>query len=412
MQLLYNILLEIVSFFLPITSIFNHKMKLFVEGRRNVFKQIENKILPNDKVIWIHCASLGEFEQGRPLIENSKSQFPNYKIVLTFFSPSGYEIRKNYELADIVIYLPLDTKPNAEKFIHLTKPELAIFVKYEFWHNYLNVLKRENIPTLLISGIFRKNQLFFNPYFKWYRQQLNAFTHFFVQDANSEKLLNEIGLQNVSISGDTRFDRVSDLLHSRREMKFLENFRSKSVVLIAGSVWQPDLDLLVPFINQNENPNIKMVIAPHNINQYEINKLQKELKVINILQSNVVESIDDEVKVIILDSIGWLSSAYAYCDIAYIGGGFGVGIHNILEAATYGVPIFFGPNYSKFKEANDLIALGCAKCVNNKEELIKNIEIIVKDQTYSDSIGAISKNYVLDHLGATKKILGYIKDVL
>ncbi len=412
MQLLYNTLLEIVSFFLPITAVFSKKMKLFVKGRKDTYNQIANNIKPYDKVIWVHCASLGEFEQGRPVIENLKGEYPNYKILLTFFSPSGFEIRKNYEMVDVVVYLPLDTKSNANRFIELVHPQLAIFVKYEFWRNYLITLQKNKIATLLISGIFRENQLFFKSYSTWYRKSLQAFTHFFVQDENSQRLLNSIGLQNISISGDTRFDRVVDLVHSRRQMEFLDHFKKNSIVLLAGSVWQPDIDLLVPLVNENDKASVKFIIAPHNINMRDINKLQKALKVKHILQSQIDKEIEEEVKVVIMDSMGWLSSAYAYSDIAYIGGGFGVGIHNILEAATFGVPIFFGPNYSKFKEANELIALGGAKSIANLDELKKNVEVLINNVSQRNAKGAISKKYVIDHLGATKKILGYVKDVL
>jgi 3-deoxy-D-manno-octulosonic-acid transferase len=409
---LYNILIFFIDLLLPITAIFNPKMKLFVNGRKSTFQTITSKINPSDQVIWIHCASLGEFEQGRPIIKNFKLQFPNYKIVLTFFSPSGYEIRKNYEYADVVVYLPLDTPQNVHKFINVVHPEIAIFVKYEFWPNYLKQLHKLNIKTILISGIFRENQAFFKPNFTWFRNQLRAFSHFFVQDVTSVSLLNKIGFQNVSLSGDTRFDRVFQLINSKKELPYLKTFALHSQVLVAGSTWPPDEALLTSYINQCSNSSEKFIIAPHNIKPVEIEKLKSSLQKKVVLYSQMDDQSAQNAQVIIIDSIGLLSSVYELGQIAYVGGGFGTGIHNILEPATYGIPVLIGPKYQKFKEAVDLVKLGGCIEIKNESELFQTLHSLTQNQTLTSSKGQICKHYVLDNIGASKKILDYIQDVL
>ncbi len=387
-------------------------MKLFVNGRKSTFQTITSKINPSDKVIWIHCASLGEFEQGRPIIDNFKFQFPNYKIVLTFFSPSGYEIRKNYEGADVIVYLPMDTPQKVRKFVNVVHPELAIFVKYEFWPNYLKHLRNKNIKTILVSGIFRENQAFFKSNFAWYRNQLKAFSHFFVQDDTSVTLLQNIGFQNVSQSGDTRFDRVSQLVSQKKDIPFLKEFAQEAHVLVAGSTWSPDETILIPYINQTQNLKSKFIIAPHNIHLADIEKLKAGIHKNVVLYSQINIQNAFETQVLIIDSIGLLSAAYAYAQVAYVGGGFGSGIHNVLEPATYGIPILIGPKYQKFKEAVDLIRLGGCVEIKNEFDLTQTLDLLAQNQNITKTKGQVSKLYVMNNMGASEKILAYIQDVL
>ncbi|MCC7521477.1 MAG: 3-deoxy-D-manno-octulosonic acid transferase [Flavobacteriaceae bacterium] len=387
-------------------------MKLFVNGRKTSMYQITSKLNPSDKVIWMHCASLGEFEQGRPIIDNFKFQFPNYKIVLTFFSPSGYEIRKNYEGADVIVYLPMDTPQKVRKFINVVHPELAIFVKYEFWPNYLKHLRKKNIKTILVSGIFRENQAFFKSNFAWYRNQLKTFSHFFVQDDSSVTLLQNIGFQNVSQSGDTRFDRVSQLVSQKKDIPFLKEFAQEAHVLVAGSTWSPDETILVPYINQTQNLKSKFIIAPHNIHLADIEKLNAGIHKNVVLYSQINIQNAFEAQVLIIDSIGLLSAAYAYAQVAYVGGGFGSGIHNVLEPATYGIPILIGPKYQKFKEAVDLIRLGGCVEIKNEFDLTQTLDLLAQNQNITKTKGQVSKLYVMNNMGASEKILAYIQDVL
>lgn len=410
MQTIYNLFVSFISFVLPITKYFNPKMKLFVNGREDIFTILASKINPQDQVIWIHCASLGEFEQARPIIDALKSQFTNHKILLTFFSPSGFEIRKNYKNADIITYLPLDTYANAQKFVALTNPILAIFVKYEFWWNHLDALKKKKINTLLISGIFRENQLFFKRFFRWYQTLLHAFTHFFVQDDNSKRLLQNIGFSNTTVSGDTRFDSVESLIIEQKEIPYFKTFCDEKLVIVFGSSWQHDLAIYIDFINKH--PEYRYIIAPHNIQPIEIEKHRKNITISSVLQTDLTQENAKDFHVIIMNTMGWLSSAYAYADIAYVGGGFGKGIHNLLEAATHGIPILFGPNHQKFNEASDLKELGAGIAVNNKDEFEKTIGILLQDQIARKEKGNLAKQYIEDNIGATKIILGYIKDVL
>jgi 3-deoxy-D-manno-octulosonic-acid transferase len=409
---LYNILIFLVDWLLPVIAFFNPKMKLFVTGRKTSMQQITSKLNPSDKVIWMHCASLGEFEQGRPIVENFKLQFPNYKIVLTFFSPSGYEIRKNYEGADVIVYLPMDTPQKVRKFINVVHPELAIFVKYEFWPNYLKQLRKQNIKTILISGIFRENQAFFKSNFAWYRNQLQAFSHFFVQDDTSVALLQNIGFQNVSKSGDTRFDRVLQLVSQKKDIPFLKEFAYGAHVLVAGSTWSPDETILIPYINQTQNLKHKFIIAPHNIHLTDIEKLKAGIHKNVVLYSQINVQNANEAQVIIIDSIGLLSAAYAYAQVAYVGGGFGTGIHNVLEPATYGIPILIGPKYQKFKEAVDLVNLGGCVEIKNELDLTQTLDLLAQNQNITKTKGQSSKHYVMNNMGASEKILDYIKDVV
>ncbi|MDX5584415.1 MAG: glycosyltransferase N-terminal domain-containing protein [Aureibaculum sp.] len=408
MYFLYNITVYIAIFFLKIVAFFNKKIHFFINGRKDVFETLEENFNPNDNIIWFHCASLGEFEQGRPIIEKCKKEYKKYKILVTFFSPSGFEIRKNYDAADLVTYLPLDTRRNVRKFLELTKPKIAIFVKYEFWPNLLKQLKNNGVKTILISGIFRKDQSFFKKYGGWMKRSLFSFDHFFVQNRSSETLLNNIGFTNVTISGDTRFDRVFEITEQNNKLEFIEKFVDNKVTLIAGSTWPKDEELLVSFINSESESNQKFIIAPHNIDQNDIAKLKKSISKEVVLFSECNSENLKNYQVLIIDTIGLLSKIYNYADIAYVGGGFGSGIHNILEPSTFAVPIIIGPNYHKFKEAKDLVKLGACKVINNNSELSTTLNELFANHDNRKRKGKLSRNYILDNIGSTNIIFDYL----
>lgn len=405
MILFYKTGIFFYSILIHIYSIFNEKARFFVLGRKNWKEILTQKIDRNAKYIWFHCASLGEFEQGRPVIEELKEQFPKYKILLTFFSPSGYEIRKNYPLADVVAYLPMDTKQNASTFLNIVKPEKAFFVKYEFWYFYISELKKRNIPLYIISAIFRENQQFFKntPWGKWFRKMLKRVDHLFVQNEKSGELLKTIGISDFTISGDTRFDRVAAIAKVSKDIPIVEKFRGNLMLIIAGSTWKPDEELLAAFINQSSN--IKFIIAPHEVSSANINRIQQLLKNQAVLFSKVNETEIDRFQVLIIDSVGLLSSLYRYGNIAYIGGGFGVGIHNILEAATFGLPVIFGPNYKKFKEAIDLTLEGGAISITNSDELLNALNNLISQKSELEKASEICRNYVAKNVGSTKLII-------
>jgi 3-deoxy-D-manno-octulosonic-acid transferase len=411
MHFLYTIAIYIAGFLLKTVALFSDKIHLFVDGRKNVFTLLKNNIKPTDDLVWMHCASLGEFEQGRPIIEKIKSEFPGKKIVLTFFSPSGYEIRKNYNGAHIVCYLPLDTPKNATKFLQILQPNLAIFVKYEFWPNYLKQLKKQGVKTILVSGIFRKNQIFFKFYGKFMRRALNTFSHFFVQDNNSKILLEQIGFNNCSISGDTRFDRVYEITAQNNSLDFIEKFTQNATTLVAGSTWAQDEDLLVKYINAQNNLNHKFIIAPHNIQPTEIEKLKQSISKKVVLFSEMDKSKLSHAQVFIIDTIGLLTKIYSYGNLAYVGGGYTKsGVHNVLEPAAFSLPIVIGPNFSKFKEVNDLIyAEGCFS-VNNSEKLSVLLDLFFNDVERREQAGEKAFNYIQNNIGATNKIINYLKN--
>jgi 3-deoxy-D-manno-octulosonic-acid transferase len=405
MILLYKAGIFIYSLLIRLYSVFNEKAKLFVTGRKNWEQNLTSKIDSKSKYIWFHCSSLGEFEQGRPVIEELKQQFPAYKIVLTFFSPSGYEIRKNYPLADIVAYLPMDTKSNAQTLLDIVKPEKAFFVKYEFWYFYISELKRKNIPLYIVSAIFRENQQFFKntPWGLWYRKILFKVDHLFVQNEISGKLLKSIGLSNFTVTGDTRFDRVAAIARDSKKLPIVEKFKGNSLLIVAGSTWKPDEELLAAFINQSVG--IKFIIAAHEVSAVNINRIHQLLKKPAISFSKVSESEIDKYDVLIIDSVGLLSSLYRYGNIAYIGGGFGVGIHNILEAATFGLPVIFGPNYKRFKEAVDLISEGGAFSISKTEELRQTLNTLINDEKERQKASQICNFYVAKNVGSTTQII-------
>ena len=416
MKFLYDFLVFIASLLLPIIGLFNKKIKLFVNGRKETFSKISS--LKKSKVIWFHAASLGEFEQARPIIEELKKNYNNYKILVTFYSPSGYEIRKNYNLADVVCYLPLDSKSNARKFLEIINPEFAIFIKYEFWPNLLNELKSREIPTILVSGILREKQVFFKNYGGFMRDSLKAFHHFFVQDENSKKLLNSINFDNVTISGDTRFDRVSRILKQDNSLDFISEFKDNKYTIVAGSTWQEGEELLVNYINNNASEEEKFIIAPHNIKSDAILELQKSINKKVVKYSDVISSTVEkpanleDYQVFIIDTIGILTKIYAAADLAYVGGGLKTGLHNILEPATFGIPVVIGNNYNKFKEAVDLVKIGGCISIKNQEEFTQNFINLKEDENLRKLTGVINKKYIQDNLGATKLIMNYLKNKL
>jgi len=405
MFFLYNLLVIITGFALKAVALFNPKMKLFVEGRKNVFKTLGNKIQPKDKTIWFHSASLGEFEQGLPVMEKIRTLYPDHKIVLTFFSPSGYEVRKNSTVADVIVYLPLDTKSNAEKFLKLVHPEMAFFIKYEYWPNYLNALKERNIPTHLFSGIFRKDQVFFKWYGGFYRKALTAFKQFFVQNESSKLLLQQIGFNNVKVSGDTRFDRVLKILERDNSLDFIEKFKNNQLTIVCGSTWPKDEAQLLDFIN-TYSFGVKFIIAPHNVKPEQISELKSSISKKTILFSELKNKNLADYDVFIIDTIGILTKIYSYADIAYVGGGFGTsGLHNILEPATFGIPIVIGPNYQKFSEAVALVNMGGCISVKNKKELEETLSLLIQNEDERFEKGHISSTFVQMNKNATEVIL-------
>ena len=398
---------------LKLLALFSPKMKLFVDGRKAVFQTLKDKIHPEDKVFWFHAASLGEYEQGLPVIEKVKTQFPHHKIVITFFSPSGYEVRKNNTIADVTVYLPLDSKANAKEFLDLIHPEKVFFIKYEFWPNYLLELKQRNISTYLISGIFRENQVFFKWYGGFYRNALKSFNYFFVQNEKSKVLLQSIGFTNVRVSGDTRFDRVVAILEKDNSLDFIEQFKNNQTTIVIGSSWPKDEELLVNFMNQADD-NVKFIIAPHNIKAEQIQNLQQSITKKTILFSEYNEWTSRdlslrEYNVFIIDTIGILTKIYSYADIAYVGGGFGnPGVHNILEPATFGIPIVIGSNYSHFAEATALVGLEGCISVKNQSELNEAFDLLLQNEDERYEKGHICSTFVQMNKGATNNILKHI----
>ena len=417
MLFLYNIITLLANQLLKLVALFSPKMKLFMDGRKSVFQTLADKIKPSDKTIWFHAASLGEYEQGLPVIEAIKQQFPSHKIVVTFFSPSGYEARKNNTVADVTVYLPLDTISNAKQFISLVHPEMAFFIKYEYWPNYLNELKKQQIKTYLISGILRENQAFFKWYGGFYRNALKTFDYFFVQNESSKTLLQSIGFNNVKVSGDTRFDRVVSILKRDNSLDFIEQFKDNKTTIVIGSSWPKDESLLVNYIKQSSD-DVKFIIAPHNIKHEQISNLKNQ-----ILKKTILFSEKDEMpkqvqhdkledfQIFIIDTIGILTKIYSYADIAYVGGGFGnPGVHNILEPATFGVPVVIGPNYSHFAEATALVNMEGCISIQNQIQLNEAFDLLLHNEDERLEKGHICSTFVQMNKGATQTIMNHILD--
>jgi 3-deoxy-D-manno-octulosonic-acid transferase len=403
MRILYSIGLSVYLFIVKIAALRNPKAKLWLNGRKRLLKRIKTEVAGNGPVIWVHCASLGEFEQGRPLIEEIKRKFPEKKILLTFYSPSGYELQKNYSKADFVYYLPLDKRRNARRFIKYINPEKVFFIKYEYWFNYLSILKKKKIPVYFVSAIFRQEQLFFKRKGRWYRKLLKKVTHFFVQNPQSERLLKNIGIENVTVCGDTRFDRVAHISDNVKPLPLVDKFVRGRFSLIVGSSWKAEDALVLQYIRTH--PNIRVILAPHEVNAENLAKTMQLFGDKAILYSNLTEKNIADKQVLVIDCYGLLTSLYQYGNAALVGGGFGVGIHNVLEPATFGMPIIFGPNYERFREAVELVEQNCAFPVHN----IEDFNVIVNRLTYdTKTVENISKQaamYVIHNVGATMKII-------
>ena len=414
MRFIYSLFIFLFSVFMRITALFNAKAKLWVEGRKNILTKIKSQFQNhNYKIIWFHCASLGEFEQGRPLIENLKKQQPEVKILLTFFSPSGYEIRKNYSGADWVFYLPLDRRSNAKEFVTIVNPAKAIFVKYEFWFHYLQELHANNIPTYFVSVNVRADHYFLKPYGKWALKQLKNVTHFFVQNKTSFDLLTNAGITQCTIAGDTRFDRVYTISQFAQNFPLVAKFPNDSKIIVAGSTWHEDekllSKLLLEFQSANSKPetrNLKLIVAPHEIDEANLKQVEDIFSALRTIRySKAINANLADCDVLLIDNIGMLSSLYQHATLCYIGGGFGKGIHNILEAAVFGKPILFGPNYQKFEEAKTLVSLGGAIVIEDFNSLQKAVQPLLNDENIYLQKCNISKNFVLENLGAVDKIL-------
>lgn len=411
---MYSLAIHFYAFIIALISPFHKKARIMRLGQWKTNSILREKIDRNAKYIWFHASSLGEFEQGRPMMEKIKAEHPEYKILLTFFSPSGYEVRKNYNGADVICYLPFDTPYRVKKFLNLANPSIAVFIKYEFWGNYLQELKHRNIPVYIISSIFRRDQLFFQWFGYPYRKMLYCFTHLFVQDDRSAALLKEFGITNVTVTGDTRFDRVLDVRNQARELSPVEHFvceggKEKRLTLVAGSSWPQDEEILIPYFN--EHPEMTLIIAPHEIHREHLMYIESLLKRPSVRLSDVFhdQSLAEGKDCLIVDSFGLLSSIYRYGTIAYIGGGFGAGIHNTLEAAVYGIPVLFGPKYHKFKEAKDLIKVGGGFSVSDKQSFCEKMDELLTYHEVLEAAGESAGQFVNGNAGATDKILRIIK---
>ena len=406
---MYNVAIYLYLLGVAIASLFNEKVRKMWRGERDAFRVLKEKVDPEARYVWFHAASLGEFEQGRPLMERLRKEHPEYKILLTFFSPSGYEVRKNYEGADIISYLPLDTPINAIRFLRLVRPVMAFFIKYEFWYNYLHILKHRNVPVYSVSSIFRPDQVFFKWYGRQYGRVLNCFTHFFVQNEQSKQLLAKIRITNVSVVGDTRFDRVLQIKEAAKQLPIVEAFvkasREKSKVFVAGSSWPPDENIFIKYFNTHKD--WKLIIAPHVIGEDHLQQIEKLLegrKVVRYSGLSGESDLSDDCEVLIIDCFGLLSSIYHYGDVAYVGGGFGVGIHNLLEAAVWDIPVFFGPNNQKFQEAQGLKQNGGFE-ISNYEDFERQMNRFASENDYLQEQGRKAGQFVQSLAGATEKVM-------
>lgn len=410
---MYNVAIYLYLLGVAIASLFNEKVRKMWRGERDAFRVLREQVDPEAKYVWFHAASLGEFEQGRPLMEQLRREHPEYKILLTFFSPSGYEVRKNYEGADIICYLPLDTITNAQRFLRTIRPVMAFFIKYEFWYNYLHILKHRGVPVYSVSSIFRPDQVFFKWYGRQYRHVLNCFTHFYVQNEVSKELLAKIGITDVTVTGDTRFDRVLQIKEQARQLEVVEKFieeRDCPKVFVAGSSWPPDEEIFIRYFK--EHPEWKLIIAPHVIGEDHLQQIEKLLegrKVVRYTKAEKSLSSLSSYDVLIIDCFGLLSSIYRYGTVAYVGGGFGVGIHNLPEAAAWGVPVFFGPNNERFQEAQQLKANGGGLEIKSYEDFERYMQEFAAHPETIGKCGAAAGHYVESMAGATQKILSDVQ---
>jgi len=410
-QLIYDFGISFYQFGIFLGSFFNQKAKLIRKGRKQTFPILTEKLAQNtNPVAWFHVASLGEFEQGRPVIELFRKAFPNYKIVLTFFSPSGYEVRKNYSEADVICYLPADTPKNAQKFIKLVQPQVIFFVKYEFWHHFIDEAYSQKIPLISFSAIFREHQIYFRPYGSFFRAILEKFTHIFVQNENSEKLLQNIGIQNITIGGDTRFDRVKAICDGKKNLPMVEKFKDGQKVMVIGSSWEEDLNVIVPILDKVQK--LKLIIAPHQVTESSLQFVEKifsSKKTIRYSQisSKIIQNSD----ILLIDNVGMLTSLYQYGEWAYVGGAFGKGLHNVLEPAVFGIPVFCGVNYDKFQEVIDLVNLGgVLSCQNTSDFETKFYSLLENEKR--ETVGEICDKYVGKNLGASEQVLYFCEELL
>ena len=411
MGIIYNFIIQIIQIILHFLKYFNSNIKKFIHERKDVFKDLKLNISNNQKYIWIHVASLGEYEQGFPVFNKIKSLYNDHKIVISFFSSSGYNVRKLNPISDLTVYLPIDTAKNANKFLDLLKPKMVFFVKYEFWPNFLKSLKNRNIPTYLIAGIIRENHWFFNFYGLWMKKYLKAFHHFFVQNESSKNILIKQKFTNCTVMGDSRYDRVIDLPKQNNEIKYLNNFKGNKKCFVAGSTWEKDESLIIKFINSYEKNDVCFIIAPHQINLNRINELKQLITKNTILISELAKSNAINPEVIIIDSIGLLTKVYSYADIAYVGGGMGnTGLHNTLEPAVFKIPVIIGNNFEKFPEVKELIDLKGIISVNNIKSFTDELNELLNSKEKRDQIGNINYEYINANLGAYKKVINYLKE--
>lgn len=409
---MYNILLYIYELGILVATLFSKKVSKMWKGERDAFRILKEKVDSTAQYAWFHAASLGEFEQGRPIIEEYKRVFPEHKILLTFFSPSGYEVRKNYDGADIVCYLPIDTPTNALRFLRTIRPVVAFFIKYEFWYNYLHILRHRNVPVYSVSSIFRKDQVFFKWYGFQYRHVLKCFTHFFVQNEESKRLLATLGMNNVMVTGDTRFDRVMQIAHESKEIPAVKAFKNGKKVFVAGSSWLPDEQIFIPYFAKH--PEWKLVIAPHVIGESHLEQIMNLLEGRKVMRYTQIKAEDAEAlinaDVLIIDCFGLLSSIYKYGDVSYVGGGFGVGIHNLPEAAVWNLPVIFGPNHQKFKEAIELKECGGGIAIEDAADFAEVMDELIESNERLRGAADAAGNYVSSHSGATMKLLNFLKE--
>ncbi|WP_421824355.1 3-deoxy-D-manno-octulosonic acid transferase [Flagellimonas oceanensis] len=411
LRFLYNILINMAWIVLKVVSLFNAKIKLFVRGRKRTIPLLEEKIRPTDDTIWMHVASLGEFEQGLPILERLRSQYPEHKLVLSFFSPSGYEVKKNSSVADTVVYLPMDSNSKVKRFLDLVNPRLAIFVKYEVWPNYLHHLKKRNIPTILVSAIFSERQIYFKSFGGFMRKGLGMFDHYFVQDEKSQELLGSIDLNNSTIGGDTRLDRVSEILNRNNQLDFMDRFKNNQLCLVAGSTWPEDEKILISHINSSSE-KLKFVIAPHEIKPAHIDKITSSLEKTVVRYSELDHQNLKEIDVLIIDTIGLLTKIYSYANIAYVGGGFATGLHNTMEPAVFGIPIIIGPQFQGFKEAEDLVNEGGIIPISSQDSFDNLMGDLLNKPISIKNIGNINANYINTNRGAADLIMKYISKIL
>ena len=404
--MIYNLAMYILELGIKLAALFSDKPAKMVKGHREVFDLLMSKIDRNARYIWFHAASLGEFEQGRPLIERIRKEYPQYKILQTFFSPSGYEVRKNYDGADIVCYLPIDTPSNVKKFVDLVNPCMVFFVKYEFWQNYLNTLYKKGIPVYSVSSIFRPGQIFFRWYGKSYQRVLKTFAHLFVQNEESKTLLAGIGVNHTTVVGDTRFDRVLDICAAAKQLPLVQKFKGDALTFVAGSSWGPDEDIFIPYFNAR--PEMKLVIAPHVVSDGHLKEIESKLQRSCIRYTQATEGNVGQADCLIIDCYGLLSSIYRYGEISYIGGGFGVGIHNVLEAAVYGIPVIFGPNNKKFREAQHLLANKGGFEIHGSEDFEQLMNKFLNDEAYLGLSGKAAGDYVKGNAGAMELIMNQV----